>query len=115
MKKPSDDTKYYVTFMALHNDVDSFAASSRFTGIYMDVGTTYYVTVTKIGSTFRLALRTGSHSGTIVWDSGDCTGWNDNYQYLYIPFHKEYAADGAYTIDGYVENLNLQPGTPTPP
>jgi len=85
MKKPGDDTRYYVTFIAKHNNVDSFVASSRYAGTYFDVGTTYYVTVSKSGSTFRLVFRTGSHSGAIVWDSGDCAGWNDNYQYLYIP------------------------------
>ncbi|MDH5733301.1 MAG: hypothetical protein OEY88_05900 [Candidatus Bathyarchaeota archaeon] len=115
MKKPGDDTRYYVTFMAWHNNVDSMHASSRYPGIYFDVGTTYYVTVSKSGSTCRLVLRTGSHSGAIVWDSGDCAGWNDNYQYLYIPYHGEDAVDGTNTIDGYVENLNLQPGTLTPP
>lgn len=104
-RKASDDTEYYITFMAKHDDVTDFTVWTANDGIFLDVGTVYYITVRKEASVMRLVIRTSSHEGAIVWDSDWQQGYDDSYQYLCVPFHSTFAVDGSNSITGYIEYL----------
>jgi len=76
------------------------------TGYIFLLNTTYYITVSRVGTTFTVVIRSGSHEGSIM-DTLTGTVATTTYQYIEVTASYNSGHNG-YDCSGYVENLDLQ-------
>jgi hypothetical protein len=75
--------------------------------VNLNVGTIYYVKVSRAANAASCEIRTGSHAGPLV-DTLNITCNVTTYRYIYGTQSATRAGDPNWSRTGYVENLDLQ-------